>query len=111
MYFPDTRERQAEDDLGDRIVPFALLSLLVLALAQLPVSIWLVRRVTRAQRDRDRMLDQVLVASERERRQLARNLHDGVVQELAGAAYLLDASRPATVPARTRQAMGLVTQT
>jgi two-component system NarL family sensor kinase len=112
MYFPDTGVRQAETELGDRLVPFALLALLVLALAQLPVSIWLVRRVITSQQERDRMLDTVLVSAERERRLLARHLHDGVVQELAGAAYLLDASRAAApMPAQIRQAMGLVTQT
>ena len=58
----------------------------MLALAQLPVSIWLVRRTTAAQQDRERMLDTVLLSSERERRLLAGHLHDGVVQELAGAA-------------------------
>jgi two-component system NarL family sensor kinase len=112
MYFSDTRVRQAEDELGDRIVPFTLLALLVLVLAQLPVSIWLVRRTVAAQHDRDRMLGTVLVSSDRERRLLARHLHDGVVQELSGAAFLLEARRPVgVVTAETRQAMGVVTQT
>jgi signal transduction histidine kinase len=112
MLFPDTRVRQADRELSDRIVPFTLLALLVLALAQLPVAIWLVRRTAAAQHDRDRMLETVLVASERERRLLARHLHDGVVQELAGAAFLLTArgSGP-EVPASTRQVVGVATET
>jgi two-component system, NarL family, sensor kinase len=111
-YSPDTSVRQAETELGDQIVPFTLLALLVLVLAQLPVSIWLVRRITSAQQDRDRMLGTVLVSSERERRLLARHLHDGVVQELSGAAFLLEARRPVgVVTAEIRQAMGVVTQT
>ena len=93
-------------------MPFTLLALLVLAVAQLPVAIWLVRRTAAAQQDRDRMLETVLVASERERRLLARHLHDGVVQELAGAAFLLTArgSGP-EVPAGTRQVVGVATET
>ena len=112
MVFPDTRVRQEDRELSDRIVPFTLLALLVLALAQLPVAIWLVRRTAAAQQDRDRMLETVLVASERERRLLARHLHDGVVQELAGAAFLLTArgSGP-EVPAGTRQVVGVATET
>ena len=112
MLFPDTRVRQADRELSDRIVPFTLMALLVLALAQLPVAIWLVRRTAAAQQDRDRMLETVLVASERERRLLARHLHDGVVQELAGAAFLLTArgSGP-EVPAGTRRVVGVATET
>jgi two-component system, NarL family, sensor kinase len=76
------------------------------------VAIWLVRRTAAAQQDRDRMLDTVLVASERERRLLARHLHDGVVQELAGAAFLLTARGTGPgVPAGTRQAVGAATET
>jgi two-component system NarL family sensor kinase len=112
MLFPDTRVQQADRELADRIVPFTLLALLVLALAQLPVAIWMVRRTAAAQQDRDRMLETVLVASERERRLLARHLHDGVVQDLAGAAFLLTArgSGP-EVPAGTRHAVGVATET
>jgi signal transduction histidine kinase len=112
MLFPDTRVQQEDRELSDRIVPFTLLALLVLALAQLPVAIWLVRRTAAAQHDRDRMLETVLVASERERRLLARHLHDGVVQELASAAFLLTArgSGP-EVPAGTRQVVGVATET
>jgi two-component system, NarL family, sensor kinase len=112
MLFPDTRVREADRELSDRIVPFTLLALLVLAIGQLPVAIWLVRRTEAAQQDRDRMLETVLVASERERRLLARHLHDGVVQELAGAAFLLTAhgSSP-EVPDGTRKAVGVATDT
>jgi len=112
MLFPDTRVQQADKELSDRIVPFTLLALLVVAVSQLPVAIWLVRRTEAAQQDRDRMLDTVLIASERERRLLARHLHDGVVQELAGATFLLTShgSDP-EVPPRTRQALDVVTET
>ena len=112
MYFSDARVREAEDELSERLVTFALGALLVLALAQLPISIWLVRRTTAAQHDRERMLETVLVSSERERRLLARHLHDGLVQDLAGAAYVLDSREPGdAMSADTQRAMGLVTQT
>jgi len=111
MLFPDARVQEADRELSDRIVPFTLLALLVLAVSQLPVAIWLVRRTDAAQHDRDRMLDSVLVASERERRLVARHLHDGVVQELAGAAFLLTSHRSdPEVPPGTRQAVDVVTE-
>lgn len=111
MLFPDTRVQQADKELSDRIVPFTLLALLVVAVSQLPVAIWLIRRTEAAQHDRDRMLDTVLIASERERRLVARHLHDGVVQELAGAAFLLTSHRSdPKVPPGTRQAVDVVTE-
>jgi signal transduction histidine kinase len=112
MYFSDGRVREAEDELSERLVTFALGTLLVLAVAQLPVSIGLVRRTSAAQQDRERMLESVLVSSERERRLLARHLHDGLVQDLAGAAYVLESREPGdALSADTRRALGLVTQT
>jgi len=112
MYFSDARVREAEDELSERLVSFALGTLFVLAVAQLPVSIWLVRRISAAQHDRERMLETVLVSSERERRLLARHLHDGLVQDLAGAAYVLESREPGdAMSADTQRAMGLVTQT
>jgi two-component system, NarL family, sensor kinase len=68
MYFSEDRVSTAEKEDSERLVTFSLAVLLVLVLGQLPVSIWLVRRTSTAQRDRDRMRDAALVSSERERR-------------------------------------------
>jgi signal transduction histidine kinase len=112
MYFSQDRVRTAEAEERARLVAFSLAGLLVLAFAQLPVSIWLMRRISRAQHDRDRMRETALVSSERERRLLARSLHDGVVQELAGAAYALGSREPADpLPPDTARAMDLVSTT
>ncbi|HEV7657613.1 MAG TPA: ATP-binding protein [Mycobacteriales bacterium] len=112
MYFAENRVRVAEEEERVRLVVFSLAGLLVLAFAQLPVSIWLMRRISRAQRDRDRMRDTALASSERERRLLARSLHDGVVQELAGAAYVLGSREPAEpLSADTARTMDLVSTT
>jgi two-component system NarL family sensor kinase len=112
MYFSEARVRAAEAEERARLVAFSLAGLLVLAFAQLPVSIWLMRRISRAQHDRDRMRETALVSSERERRLLARSLHDGVVQELAGAAYALGSREPTDpLPPDTVRAMDLVSLT
>lgn len=105
-YSTDERLRASESRLVKDLVPFALGALLVLLLTQLPVSVWLVRRVGRAQQERARLLAGSLAASRRERRNIARDLHDGVVQDLAGAGYALGAAMramPEDYPPDARQ--------
>ena len=95
VYSTDAGVAAARAELTGTLVPFALLALLVLVLAQLPVSAWLLRRVSRADAERGRLLRSALTASERERRAIARDLHDGVVQSLAGANFVLSSVRNA----------------
>jgi two-component system, NarL family, sensor kinase len=103
LYSTDARLKTAERRLIARLVPFALGALLVLLLTQLPVAVWLVRRVGDAQQERARLLGDTLAASGRERRNIARDLHDGVVQDLAGAGYALGALARALPPDSTPQ--------
>ncbi len=76
-----------------RFAPAALGGLLVLQLVQIPFAYSLARRLQRQQRDRQRLLQQAVDASDAERRRVAADLHDGVVQELTGLTYSLDAAR------------------
>ena len=59
------------------------------------------RRLKRSQDEREAMLLASLAASDRERATIAADLHDGVVQGLAGASYSLSA---AAARARERDA-------
>ncbi len=81
---------------GRRIwLPFAgllLLSLLLLWLVQVPLAWRLARRLRRSQLDRERLLVRAVEASADERRRIAADLHDGVVQDLAGISYSLSAA-------------------
>ena len=71
--------------------PVAIGAVLLLA-AVGALSAWrLARRLERAQAERERLLQQSLAASEHERRAIAADLHDGVVQDLVGLTYTLDA--------------------
>lgn len=66
-----------------------LIALAVFAVAQVPLSLRLARGVERAHRDRERMTRHALMSSELERRRIAQDLHDDVIQELAGVGYVL----------------------
>ena len=76
--------------------PWTIGALILLQLVQLPLAWSLARRLQRRQRESERVLRQALEASTMERRRVAADLHDGVVQGLAGAAFTLGgiAGRP-----------------
>ena len=61
--------------------------LLVLLLFQVPLAWSLARRLQRGHRERERLLARTIEASDHERRRIAADLHDGVVQDLAGVAF------------------------
>jgi two-component system NarL family sensor kinase len=77
--------------LATQLILLALVPLVVLQLVQIPIAVSLARRVSRQEGERAALLERALSASERERRTIAADLHDGVVQELAGVGYALGA--------------------
>jgi len=92
VYYSDADLRQREAEVFApfrRITMGALLALVLLASAMIFA---LTTRLTRASRERERLLVQAADASAAERRRIARDLHDGVVQDLAGTAFALHAA-------------------
>ena len=82
-------------------------ALVLLALIQLPLAWQLARRVRRTQEERESLLRHAIEASDVERRRIARDLHDGVVQDLAAVSYSLSAAAegaPAPFDAQLREA-------
>lgn len=71
--------------------PISVAALVMLELVQVPLAWSLARRLRQRQLEREGLLRQTLEASDVERRRIAADLHDGVVQELAGVAYALAA--------------------
>jgi two-component system, NarL family, sensor kinase len=79
-----------------RITSGALVAVLLVGI---PLIGLMTLRLTRASRARERLMRRASDASEAERRRIARDLHDGVVQELAGTAFALSGTaREQSVP-------------
>lgn len=71
--------------------PALIGGLIALFLIQIPLAVGLSRRVERAEAGRRRLLLQAIESSDRERRRIAADLHDSVVQGLAGSSLSLAA--------------------
>jgi two-component system NarL family sensor kinase len=99
--FIDARARRIFREFGF----ISLGALILLALIQLPLAWQLAHRVRRAQRERLELLQRAVDASERERRRIAADLHDGVVQNLAGVSYSLSAAA-SSAPAELSPTLG-----
>jgi signal transduction histidine kinase len=72
-----------------QFLPITVGALVLLALVQFPLAARLARQTDRARRDREQMLHKALAASDAERRRIAADLHDGVVQDLAATTIAL----------------------
>jgi two-component system, NarL family, sensor kinase len=73
------------------LLPISAASLLALELTQIPLVFQLARRLRRGQVQREHLLRQAVESSAIERRRIAADLHDGVVQDLSGVSYSLAA--------------------
>jgi signal transduction histidine kinase len=69
------------------LAPPLLGGVLVLLLLQVPLAWSLARRLHRGAEEREGLLQSAILASSRERARIAADLHDGVVQDLAGVAF------------------------
>jgi two-component system, NarL family, sensor kinase len=91
-YFRYSGVEAAAQRIWRSFLPVALGAVVILELLQLPIAAMLARRLRRAQAQREAALRRTLSAVEDERRRIASDLHDGVVQDLAGAAFFLGAA-------------------
>lgn len=97
-YFADRSVTRSGRVVSGRLLPVALGALAVLALVQVPLAWALARRVRAGQAERERLLHQAIHAEHAERRRIAADLHDGIVQDLAGVSFLLAAAADDTGP-------------
>jgi signal transduction histidine kinase len=86
-------------------VPAIFGSLALLWLVQLPLAWRAARRLREGQAERELLLRRAIESSELERRRIARDLHDGAVQDLAGVSYSLAAAADTIESPEARLAM------
>lgn len=77
--------------LWAQFAPITIGALILLELIQIPLAWSMARRLQSSQLERERLLRHALEASDAERRRIASDLHDGVVQELTGVSLALAA--------------------
>jgi signal transduction histidine kinase len=87
-----------------RPITFTALGMVVLVATAL---LWaLTRRLRRSAEDREQLLQAAVDASDAERVRIARDLHDGVVQDLAGASFAVSAlARAPEMPTTARDGL------
>jgi two-component system, NarL family, sensor kinase len=73
-------------------LPALIGALVLLQLLQLPLAYRMARTLQDNRLEREALLLRALAASDTERRHIASDLHDGVVQDLAGTSYALAAA-------------------
>lgn len=88
-YFSTADVKARSSTIQSAFRPITIGVLLLFLAMSIPVVALLARRLERAAAERERLLQAAIEASLVERRRLARDLHDGVVQELAGTAFAM----------------------
>ncbi|MBD3925642.1 sensor histidine kinase [Nocardioides cavernae] len=83
--------RASRAQILDRFLPITIGALVALVALGTPLVLLLSRRLSRAARERERLLEAAVRASDAERLRIARDLHDGVVQDLSGSSMALSA--------------------
>jgi two-component system, NarL family, sensor kinase len=90
-YFPYDLVSDQATALRQRFMPLLMLGLGLLTIAQVPLALLLARRLSKATRERERLLERVITASDAERRRISAAVHDGAVQDLIGISYTIEA--------------------
>jgi len=85
-----TVDSRARDVLG-ALGPLVIVPLVLLLAIELTLAWRMAHRLRQSTEDREQLLRQAIDASEAERRRIAADLHDGVVQDLVGVSYTLAA--------------------
>ncbi|HMM96888.1 ATP-binding protein [Phycicoccus sp.] len=88
-YLSTAEMRSNQWGILGQLLPVTLGVLLLYMLVMVPLAVGLARRVERGEQHRARLLRHSLRATDRERLRIARDLHDGVVQDLAGLRYAM----------------------
>jgi signal transduction histidine kinase len=110
-YYPYELVTERTIAFRNRFLPLLITGLALLTLAQVPLALKLARRLGRYQRERERLLERVIDASDAERRRIAAEVHDGAVQDLIGISYTLAAKSDEAPPPLDGTLRGLAAST
>jgi signal transduction histidine kinase len=91
-YFPYDKVSNRSSQILSQFRPITVAGLLLFLLLTTPLVWVLARRLDRSAAERERLLLAAVDASDTERRRIARDLHDGVVQDLAGISFAVSAT-------------------
>jgi len=105
-YLSYDRLREQREAVFNTLGSLAVLALVALAAVQLVLGLGHLRWLRRRHRA---IAEQARTSRERDRRLLARNLHDGVIQELVGTAFVMDGATSALDAGDLHHAEALVT--
>ncbi|HJR37892.1 MAG TPA: sensor histidine kinase [Nocardioidaceae bacterium] len=107
VYYSAEKVGQRQETIFAAFRPITLGGLLLLLALTTPLLWILTRRLKTSADDRERLLRAAVDASDSERRRIARDLHDGVVQDLVGTSYALTATGEALRSERPETASDL----
>jgi two-component system, NarL family, sensor kinase len=91
-YFSKSTVDEAGRQAWGRYAPISLVAVIALQLAQIPIVWQLARRLSHQQAERENLLRKAIDATDIERRRIAGDIHDGVVQDLSGVSFSLSAA-------------------
>lgn len=112
-YFDYRQVTRRQADIWLSFVPISAAVLLAMLVVQLPLAKRMIRQIREGDAERLRLHARAADASDDERRRIAGSLHDGVVQDLSAAPFLMSgaadllADRPGSDPEAHEAARGL----
>ena len=91
-YFAISPVNESAGRIRRQFLPVILVPLALMLALHLGLAWGLTRRLRRNQAERERLLQRAIDSSNLERRRIAADLHDGVVQDLAGTSFAVTAA-------------------
>lgn len=105
-YLPYDSVASSAEDTWRSFLPALVIGLVALEVLQFPFAWRLASQIARSNREKVRLLERAADAAEIERKHIAAELHDTVVQDLAAQRFSLIATASALPPAAPPQAGG-----
>ncbi|WP_148572371.1 sensor histidine kinase [Nocardioides caldifontis] len=111
VYYSAETITDRQDDIFSQFRPITLTALGLVVLVATGLLWALTGRLRRSGEERERLLQAAVDASDAERVRIARDLHDGVVQDLAGATFAVSAlARSTELPDQARATLAGASQ-